>query len=831
MLPLVYVVAGGRIRGAKRAGWVTWALSAQSATNSASSAISVKRQGRIGKRHVQPEKLRMDRQQWKSKGSSMRTTGGRSSTRRSRSPWRASTQNRMTSASSSAAGSRPITLVPTDMVPRMDAELVEMVETRPEILLKFLLHIRVETFSDLKGLWRSSLDFVRELEDFAEQRLPADEAMQMATFWTTASSRATASHNKLVRMLIQDRQSSYRTSSTAPTATPVLASSIPSRVKRLIATGQPGPPATTVSLAAVDPHTQEEDKKRTKLDIIFQIAMEDVMNLDQLGVTWEMLEDAMVLQSTKDVVLANASRLGLGRLSSLIAAFRRWKRHAVETGVEINKPLPIQVAHFLKKVGQGGPTAASSQYQAMLWWQKSMGAELPMEHWLVTPWRLHSASHQGAQATELPPWEFLNLLRWTTTLQGTHQLLASFLLMVAVSCVRYEHIQRSKFIQKHDGWLEMYCPQGKARKQGTRPGYGWSVADIQWKGFSLCAILADFFHNEALSENFLIPAIELQASDLWEISRDTPLVLNKAMSRGRFLEIFRGSLLQINVEPQTAARAQFNRLRRFLPTAGNVAQLQPMEMQAVGNWIDIPAGGGGEPGATKPRAVMHMGLHYAGQKVARSFVVKAHALKIFMSLFRRRQGEFALDEQGLLIRGSWEWPEVSAMFELYKGEFSEVQPPEESKPLQDQAEEEKDVVVLEVIPAPQVELPVEQPEVGDPAEEDQLEEALSVAESDSSISASDLSAEGQDLLDIVTDSMDFTETPWLQQGQKIHLIRETTAEGHLVPWCRDMPFAQAPRKSGAGFDSLVHDRTCQRCLARMPRSLMAALAEHAGWQY
>ncbi len=254
-----------------------------------------------------------------------------------------------------------------------------------------------------------------------------------------------------------------------------------------------------------------------------------------------------------------------------------------------------------------------------------------------------------------------------------------------------------------------------------------------------------------------------------------------------------------------------------------------MEMQAIGNWIDIPAGGGGEPGATKPRAVMHMGLHYAGQKVARSFVVKAHVIKIFMSLFRRRQGEFALDEQGLLIRGSWEWPEVSAMFELYKGEFTEVRPPEESKPLQDQAEEAKDVVVLEVIPAPQVELPVEQVELAAPAEDDQLEEASSVAESDSSLSASDLSAEGQDLLDIVTDSMDVTETPWLQQGQKIHLIRETTAEGHLVPWCRDMPFA--PRKSGAGFDSLVHDRTCQRCLARMPRSLMAALAEHAGWQY
>ena len=119
----------------------------------------------------------------------------------------------------------------------------------------------------------------------------------------------------------------------------------------------------------------------------------------------------------------------------------------------------------------------------------------------------------------------------------------------------------------------------------------------------------------------------------------------------------------------------------------------------MGNWTDIPAGGGGEPGATKPRAVMHMGLHYAGDKVSRSFIVKAHVLKVFMSLFRRRQGEFALDEQGLLIRGSWEWPEVSAMFELYKAEFEEVQPPDPLPAPSSSLEEDKDLVVLDVVPA------------------------------------------------------------------------------------------------------------------------------------
>ena len=749
-------VAAGRTVGARLADWVTWARSARSATVTVSSASPVRRQGKIGWRHVQQGRIAMAHRQSRSKGLQTEKGSGMSSTHRSRWPWKDSTSSRVTSTSSSATGSRTTTSVPVVVAPKMDAELVELADTRPELLMRFLISVRVESLADVRGLWGSSSDFLQELEDFSGAKMFADLTMQMATFWTTANAKALSYHKRLVRALVQDRQSSDRAPPTMHAEAPVLASSIPSRVKRLVATGLPGPPATTVALA-------------------------DVLSLEQLGVTWETLEDAVILQGTKDVVLANASRLGLGRLSALIAAYRRWKRYAIEAGVEVNKPLPIQVALFLKKVSQGGPTAASSQYQAMLWWQRCMGAELPMEHWLVTPWRLHNASHQGAQATELPPWEFLNLLRWTATLQGTHQLLASFMIMVAVACVRYEHVQRSQFIRKHDGWLEFFCRQGKSRKQGTRPGFAWSVPDIQWKGYSLCAVLADYFRNEALSELFLIPALELQSEDLWEVTRSTPLILNKPMSRGRFLELLRGSLMQINVDPQSAARAQYNRLRRFLPTAGNVVQLQPMEMQAVGNWTDIPAWGGGEPGATKPRAVMHMGLHYAGDKVSRSFIVKAHVLKVFMSLFRRRQGEFALDEQGLLIRGSWEWPEVSAMFELYKAEFDEVQPPDPLPAPSSSLEEDKDLVVLDVVPAPGPELPVEHPELAQDRDAEDSEDRCSVADSDSSQSASDISAEGHDLLDRITDAMDFSESQWLQQGAKLHLVRRRLpkATGYL----------------------------------------------------
>ena len=64
---------------------------------------------------------------------------------------------------------------------------------------------------------------------------------------------------------------------------------------------------------------------------------------------------------------------------------------------------------------------------------------------------------------------------------------------------------------------------------------------------------------------------------------------------------------------EDASSAGYNRLRRFLPTLGNCLRLPRTEMQALGNWVEIPSGGG--PQATKKeRAVLDMGFHYAGQK-------------------------------------------------------------------------------------------------------------------------------------------------------------------------------------------------------------------------
>ena len=260
-----------------------------------------------------------------------------------------------------------------------------------------------------------------------------------------------------------------------------------------------------------------------------------------------------------------------------------------------------------------------------------------------------------------------------------------------------------------------------------------------------------------------------------------------------------------------------------------------MDQQAIGNWTEIPDGGGREGGSRKLQAVVHMGLHYAGEKLFRSYVVKAHVLRVMLTLFRRRQGDFATDENNMLVRGAWEWPELAAFFDGHKEEFQTVQastsdpaalPIHSSDQVEVDADGDHDVRFLDELPPdepPRDPDPVEPPTDAHQPEDDSV--------SISSLSASDASADGADLVNIVTDEQDVINTRWILQGSRMHIIRENDDDGHGIPWCRDRRFAQPPKSEGMGFSTLSHDKTCQRCISRMPRGLVAALADFAGWQY
>lgn len=398
---------------------------------------------------------------------------------------------------------------------------------------------------------------LREFEDIAGV-LEADSAFSVSAFWTLAMSRTATT------------TASQRESTVLVKPPPDNEPGEPVRVlsyRRLIDTG--------------GACSREQATRQEKLDSFFQLLMEDVMDLNAMGATMKQLQDPGSLQSLKEMVLATPSQLSTERVGALMAAFRRWKKFAVPKGYPLKHPSALQVAQFLQTVLRGGPTAASLVWQSFQWYKTHMGLDFPMQHWVVTPYKSLPSGHMARQALELEPWELVNLVLFSKKQSGTNLILACFILQSALSCIRFEHAQRSRPVSETKAAAMYRCAQGKRRVRGSRPGYTWATPALDFQGFSLLKVLTDFYKHEYLTDvAFLWPQVQLAAEDLWEIHQATPFLVQKKMSRSRYLEIFRGLLHQIGIPHEQAATAGYNRLRRFMPTLGNVLRLDPPEMQA-----------------------------------------------------------------------------------------------------------------------------------------------------------------------------------------------------------------------------------------------------------
>eukprot|EP00435_Cladocopium_sp_Y103_P016958 s317_g4.t1 len=720
---------------------------------------------------------------------------------------------RATSIGPPAGDSRPPlprkgTAPPPPPRPDLDPGLLELLASRPAGMAAFLQDLGVRTMADIRYMWESGHALTSEFERLAGP-LSADLAFSVSSLWTLSMSRASTSTAAHVHALVQERESTIKrpVARDEPGEPPKILT-----YRRLIATGGTPETPTMATASSSSPYAKEQATRQAKLDSFFQLLMEDVIDLHAMGATMQQLQDPGSLQSLKAVVMATPSQMSTERISALMATFRRWKKFALAKQYPMKEPTALQLAEFLQTVSLGGPTASSAVWQSLKWFKEKLGVAFPVDHWLATPYRFLPTNHAAKQALELSPWEFVNLVQFAKKQTGTNLILAAFTLQCAVSCIRFEHVQRSRPASESRHAAFYRCSQGKRRVRGSRPGYTWATPEVQFQGFSLLKILVEFYKHECLSEvSFLWPQVQLEAADLWEIHQATPFLVDKRMSRTRFLEIFRGILHQLGLPPEEAGTSGYNRLRRFLPTLGNVLRLEPPEMQAVGSWVEVPAGGGPAP-TVKSRATWLMGRHYAGAQADRSAAVKAALLERFWQLLRRKQGDLALTHSHMLPKGSWTWEEVAAA--------NDDMPPLEIKPFQATAIDVEDPVALaamETTPAVVEELQV------DDAHSDN-------SSSTTSSSASDESARGSDVDGVIPyDNAD--QVKWIKQGAKVHLVRGLDENGRPVPWCRDVAYTQDAKSEGHGFATSAKQNFCQRCLARSPRGVYTAVAAQCGWAH
>ena len=271
-----------------------------------------------------------------------------------------------------------------------------------------------------------------------------------------------------------------------------------------------------------------------------------------------------------------------------------------------------------------------------------------------------------------------------------------------------------------------------------------------------------------------MPALKLNAEDLWEVTEATAFITNKAMSRARFLEVMRSALVQVGVDFTQAQSATYNKLRRFRRwrTSWNSPTLT-CSRWATGQNCHLGAAETLPP--RNPR--LHAdGVHYAGSRVLRSLQVKQRCVDRLFALYQKKRQELAMTAEGVLCRDAWQWAEVAALHQAL---------PEDLTPLA-KTESLGDIEVapgaLDGVearaPPPPAELPVE----------DASSSSLDTS-TDNSSSASDESADGQDLCGVVADDSEPDELGWLRQGKKLHIIREEV-EGQAVSWCRDFAYQQ-----------------------------------------
>ena len=702
----------------------------------------------------------------------------------------------------------------------MAPEVVDILLDLPLPLLARLGAEGVETAADVVGLYPNVDLFMDALHAVMGTRVDADLSMDVACTYARVHGLARKTKKHAVELVVAERQSVYPSGAAERCGSREAAAS--SRgMKPLVGLGTGSAGSTVVSGPGPAPASTKADvAKQTKLDLLFHLLVDYVLDLQELGIDTALLADPLGRTKVRETVLHGAQRLSTQRLGALISSFKRWVKFCEERQWAPNAPKPFQLATYLHCVSQGGPTAASSMHAALKWFADQAGAALDLSHPMVAPYRFHAVTHTARQAPELQPWELINLVCLFGRAKGNHKLLLAWVVMAAISCVRWEHLQRSSFVAGHTKWIEFHCQQGKARKKGARPAYGWALPEWCWEGHGVGRILEDFYRHEVLATaGFLVPALQLAADNLWEVTETTPLVLGKPMSRGRFLEIFRGALMQCGLDTHSAKGATFNRLRRFLPTLGNVLEISDVDAQAVGNWTEVPQGGGLT--APRPKAAMTMGRHYGGHKVLRSAVVKVRLLERFLELWKLQRQHVSLTAEGLLPVDSWRWPDLQA---LHRQTPWSAADPDLSAAITDAA-----------APAP------EQPGEEQPGEEqpdDQaatLEEpagepeAASGASGDDSSSASDISADADDLVGILPDPTAAAEIKWFRQGTKTHLVSDTSESDRLIPYCRDKPFDQDPARRGEGFVRGGLECICKRCLSRMPRGLYLSLAEHCGW--
>ena len=325
------------------------------------------------------------------------------------------------------------------------------------------------------------------------------------------------------------------------------------------------------------------------------------------------------------LLMRPCQRLTASALSKHTTAWQRWEEWVflqVDRSDEVLFNPPVDtVAAFLEFETDRGPTLGRARLQSLGWLRRRLGLDLPVGDALLADFGFYPEGHVAKQAKVISPAMFVNLVG--AIHQGGGKVQEEALtLFFALACVRQKHLAISTFVDLSELFFQGYCPEGKARRRGTRPPFTWAVP---CPGF--VPDVFDFLRDLAVrlkNPPFVIPA--LTKARMQPLRKWSPEPMQHTMG----IRIIRRVFESLGVPGQAVKGLTFNSCRRFLPTMGNLLGLSRHEAQALGNWVEDPTDD--REGTSTRTPVMPMAVHYSDQRAIASGLVKSKLLDKFVSL-------------------------------------------------------------------------------------------------------------------------------------------------------------------------------------------------------
>ena len=253
----------------------------------------------------------------------------------------------------------------------------------------------------------------------------------------------------------------------------------------------------------------------------------------------------------------------------------------------------------------------------------------------------------------LSPGQVLALISRLLSVGEEGDLEAELVFFWMLSCIRREHLEKSRFEGLSDSFLYAWCREGKVKQKGVRMAFWWAAprpAVLGYRPFEFLKTLSERLECPP----YLIPA--RSASRGLQVRKWQPRPMSHSMS----VRILRQVMVRAGLTQAEADQLSFNSCRRWLPTAAQVLGYSRSDVQALGGWTEgIPAGAAGEP-ALSP---MPMGAHYCDQKALASAQRKAAVFSSFLDMIAQCPG--VMD---LLMGAPWDpdmlqvsWEDLAAI--------------------------------------------------------------------------------------------------------------------------------------------------------------------------